>query len=168
MKEADAERIGTALADAGFDFAATLAASQLQTLQSWLSASQRFTTIPVTNEGEGVAICGGAWLSGKMPVIVLETSGILVSTYALMRCQVTFGIPILLLSTYRGGLGDREWYSAHTGAVLPDLLSSLRIPCKVLQKVEDASEILVDARRTMDASLQPVSIVVDVRLTDKE
>ena len=47
------------------------------TLQAWLAKSQRFTTVPVTNEGEGVAICAGAWLAGNMPVIVLETSGIL-------------------------------------------------------------------------------------------
>src|SRR5258708_7163111 len=114
MNQSDAETIGTALADAGFNFAATLPADQLHALQAWVSKSQRFQTVAVTNEGEGVAICAGAWLAGKMPVIILETSGILLSTYALMRCNATFGIPILMLSTYRGGLGDQEWYAAHT------------------------------------------------------
>ena len=168
MKGSDAELIGTALADAGFDFAATLPATQIHTLQAWLAQSQRFQTVPVTNEGEGVAICAGAWLAGRMPVIVLETSGILLSTYALMRCHATFGIPILMLSTYRGGLGDQEWYAVHTGAVLPQLLQSLRIPCKVVQSVDEVAATFVDARRTMDASLHPVSVVMDVRLTDRE
>ena len=77
MKQSDAEIIGNALAEAGFDFAATLPADQLHALQAWLAKSNRFTTVPVTNEGEGVAICAGAWMAGKMPVIVLETSGIL-------------------------------------------------------------------------------------------
>jgi sulfopyruvate decarboxylase TPP-binding subunit len=99
---------------------------------------------------------------------VLETSGILLSTYALMRCHATFGIPIMMLSTYRGGLGDQEWYAVHTGAVLPQLLQSLRIPSKVLQNVEDAERTFIDARRSMDSSLHPVSIVMDVRLTDRE
>jgi sulfopyruvate decarboxylase subunit alpha len=168
MKKSDAKIIGTALADAGFDFAVTLPATQIHTLQEWLAESNRFTTIPVTNEGEGVAICAGAWMAGKMPVIVLETSGILLSTYALMRCHATFGIPILTLSTYRGGLGDQEWYAVHTGAVLPQLLQSLRIPCKVVHTAEDMAATFVDAGRTMDASLLPVSIVMDVRLTDRE
>jgi sulfopyruvate decarboxylase subunit alpha len=168
MRESDAEVIGTALADAGFDFAATLPAAQLHTLQAWLAKSQRFTTVPLTNEGEGIAICAGAWMAGKMPVIVLETSGILVSTYALMRCNATFGIPILMLSTYRGGLGDQEWYAVHTGAVLPQLLQSLRIPCKVVQSASEVADVFMDARRTMDSSLHPVSIVMDVRLTDRE
>ena len=168
MKQSDAEFIGHALADAGFDFAATLPATQLHTLQAWLAESQRFQTVSVTNEGEGVAICAGAWMGGKMPVIVLETSGILLSAYALMRCHATFGIPTLLLSTYRGGLGDQEWYAVQTGAVLPQLLESLRIPCKVVDRVEDLATSFVDARRTMDASMHPVSIVLDVRVTDRE
>jgi len=168
MRRLDAEHIGTALADAGFNFAATLPATQIHTLQAWLATSPKFMSVPVTNEGEGVAICAGAWMAGKMPVIVLETSGILLSTYALMRCHATFGIPILMLSTYRGGLGDQEWYAVHTGAVLPKLLQSLRIPCKVVQSVDDVAATFVDARRTMDASLHPVSIVMDVRLTDRE
>ena len=128
MNQSDAETIGTALADAGFDFIATLPADQLHALQSWVHKSQRFTSVAVTNEGEGVAICAGAWLAGKMPAIILETSGILLSTYALMRCHATFGIPILMLSTYRGGLGDQEWYAASTGAVLPQLLERLAHP----------------------------------------
>ena len=168
MNVADAEQIGTALAEAGFDFAVTLPADQIHALQDWLHRSQRFTSIAVTNEGEGVAICAGAWMAGKMPVIILESSGILVSTYALMRCNATFGLPVLMLSTYRGGLGDQEWYAVHTGAVLPDLLRSLRIPCKVVQHADDIADAFVDARRTMSASMHPVSIVMDVRLTNRE
>src|SRR5437764_14825905 len=137
MKQSDAEFIGAALADAGFDFAAMLPATQLHALQSWLLESNRFTSVMASNEGEGVAICAGAWMAGKMPVIVLETSGILLSTYALMRCNATFGIPILMLSTYRGGLGDQEWYAVHTVAVLPQLLQSLRIPSKVVQSASE-------------------------------
>ena len=168
MNQSDAEVIGTALADAGFDFVATLPADQLHALQSWVSKSQRFTTVAVTNEGEGCSICAGAWLAGKMPAIILETSGILLSTYALMRCHATFGIPTLMLSTYRGGLGDQEWYAASTGAVLPDLLQSLHIPCKVVASADEVATTFVDARRTMCSSLHPVSIVMDVRLTTKE
>lgn len=168
MNQQDAEVIGNALADAGFDFIATLPADQLHALQTWVSKSNRFQTVAVTNEGEGVAICAGAWLGGKMPAIILETSGILLSTYALMRCNATFGIPLLMLSTYRGGLGDQEWYAAHTGAVLPDLLSSLHIPCKVVASADEVATTFVDARRTMNSSLHPVSIVMDVRLTTRE
>jgi sulfopyruvate decarboxylase subunit alpha len=167
MKQSDAELVGKALSAAGFDFAVTLPATQIHTLQAWLAESDDFTTVAVTNEGEGAAICAGAWLGGKMPVMVVETSGILVATYALLRCHATFGIPMLLLSTYRGGIGDKEWYAVHTGAVLPQLLQAIRIPSKVVTSTDEMSSTLLDARRSMDASLHPVSLVLDVRFTDQ-
>jgi sulfopyruvate decarboxylase TPP-binding subunit len=74
----------------------------------------------------------------------------------------------LLLSTYRGGLGDQEWYSTHTGAVLPQLLETLRIPSKVVARADEMADIFIDARRTMSSSLHPVSIVMDVRLTTRQ
>ena len=36
MNQSDAETIGTAIADAGFNFAATLPADQLHALQAWV------------------------------------------------------------------------------------------------------------------------------------
>ena len=73
-----------------------------------------------------------------------------------------------MLSTYRGGLGDQEWYAAQTGAVLPDLLAALSIPCKVVSSADEMAATFVDARRTMSSSLHPVSIVMDVRLTTRD
>src|SRR3954447_11674813 len=128
MNQSDAETIGTALADAGFDFAATLPADQLHALQAWVSKSQRFQTVAVTNEGEGVSICAGAWLAGKLPVIIMETSGVLLSVYSLVRQNFTFGVPVLIISTYRGSLGEEHWYAVHTGAALEPVLDALRIP----------------------------------------
>ncbi len=123
----------------------------------------------MTNEGEGVAICAGAWLAGKMPAIILETSGILLSTYALMRCHATFGIPILMLSTYRGGLGDQEWYAAtHRRGAAATARQPCASPARSWRAPTRWPTTFVDARRTMNSSLHPVSIVMDVRLTTRE
>ncbi len=162
-----AELIADGLREAGFNFITSLPATQLHTLQERLQEDKEFTYVGVSNEGEGVGICAGAWLGGKMPVMIMETSGILVATYGLLRCHATFGIPTLLLSTYRGDLGEQEWYAVHTGAALGGLLETMRIPVKVVVDPDDLGSALVDARRTMDASLHPVSIVLGGRLTRK-
>ncbi|HEX5451843.1 MAG TPA: hypothetical protein VFW86_05585, partial [Candidatus Limnocylindrales bacterium] len=122
-------------------------------------------TVGVANEGEGAAICAGAWMGGKTPVMVIETSGILVATYALLRCHATFGVPTLMLSTYRGELGEQEWYAVHTGAALPGILQTLRIPSRVVQEVDQLPDSLLEARRSMDSSLHPVSVVLSGRIT---
>lgn len=153
------------LRHAGFDFAVTLPATQVHALQEAIQADPDIVHVAVTNEGEGAAICAGAWLGGRTPFMVIETSGILVSTYALLRCHATFGIPTLILSTYRGELGEQEWYAVHTGAPLAGLLSAMRIPSRAVDSMEELRQSLVEARRSMDASLHPVSIVMSGRIT---
>jgi len=44
----------------------------------------------------------------------------------------------------------------------------LRIPCKVVSSANEVANTFIDARRTMNSSLHPVSIVMDVRLTTRE
>ena len=104
-------------------------------------------------------------MAGKVPFMVIETSGILVATYALLRCHATFGVPTLLLSTYRGQLGEQEWYAVQTGAALPGILQAMRIPSVVVEDVADLRGALLDARRSMDASMHPVSVVLGGRIT---
>ncbi|MFI5267457.1 MAG: hypothetical protein ACHQ7M_08785 [Chloroflexota bacterium] len=165
MDDASAELITDSLHEAGFDFVASLPATQFHTLQARLASDSRFIHVGISNEGEGAAICAGAWMGGKMPVLVCETSGILVATYALLRCHSTFGMPVLILSTYRGDLGEQEWYAVHTGAAMAQLLQAMRIPSSVLSEVAQVKPTLLDARRSMDVSMHPVSVVLGGRLT---
>lgn len=165
MRPDDARAVVEGLRSAGFDFAATLPATQVHSLQSEVHADPDILSVAVTNEGEGAAICAGAWMAGKVPFMVIETSGILVATYALLRCHATFGVPTLLLSTYRGQLGEQEWYAVQTGAALPGILQAMRIPSVVVEDVGDLRGALLDARRSMDASMHPVSVVLGGRVT---
>lgn len=165
MLKADAALAVDALKKAGFSFAASLPATQIHTLCEALRDDPEITYVPVTNEGEGVSICAGAWLGGRMPVMVMETSGILVATYALLRLHTTFGVPTLMLSTYRGDLGEQEWYAVHTGAATPDILKAMRIPTKVVSEPDELPSVLLEARRTMDVSMHPISVMLAGRLT---
>lgn len=165
MRPDEARGVVEALRSAGFDFATTLPATQVHSLQGALHDEPSILTVAVTNEGEGAAICAGAWMAGKVPFMVIETSGILVATYALLRCHATFGVPTLLLSTYRGQLGEQEWYAVQTGAALPGVLQAMRIPSRVVEDIGEVPAALLEARRSMDASMHPVSVVLGGRVT---
>jgi sulfopyruvate decarboxylase subunit alpha len=165
MNDATAALVVEALTEAGFDFAASLPATQFHTLQARLADSPDFLHVAVSNEAEGVAICAGAWMGGRIPAMVMETSGILVATYPLLRLHATFGTPTLLLSTYRGDLGEQEWYAVHTGAALAPLLQAMKIPSQVVAEPDQLKPTLLEARRSMDVSLYPVSVVLGGRLT---
>jgi sulfopyruvate decarboxylase TPP-binding subunit len=115
----------------------------LTTLIRNLHADPFFTTFPTAREEEAVGIVAGAWMGGKMPLMLMESTGILVATYALLRCHTTFGLPTLLLSTYRGDLGEQEWYAVHTGSALPGILAAMKIPSKVIDKIDDLKPVLL-------------------------
>jgi sulfopyruvate decarboxylase TPP-binding subunit len=165
MDVEQARLVAAGLREAGFDFIVTLPATQLHALQVLVRDDPAFRHVGVTNEAEGVSICAGAWLGGRLPAIILETSGVLLATYPLMGLHATFGIPTLLLSTYRGDLGEQEWFAVHTGAAFEPLLRALRIPSKVVTELDEVKPALFEARRSMDSGLYPVSVVLGGRLT---
>ena len=85
------------LREAGVTVACFLPHSLFKELYPTLVNAEDIRTIPVTNEGEGAAICAGVWLSGKRAVLVMENSGI----RAAAAGQAGFG------SQNPGGDGDK-------------------------------------------------------------
>jgi sulfopyruvate decarboxylase subunit alpha len=165
MRTEDARTILEGLREAGFDFVASLPASEVHPLQVACREDPGMTFVGVTNEGEGLSICAGAWLAGKKPLMIMETSGVLLGLYSLIRQNLTFGIPVLMLSTYRGSIGEQHWYAVHTGAALNPVLDALRIPSMVVDDADQIKPILLDAARTMGVSLRPMCIILGGRLT---
>src|SRR4051795_7459714 len=68
------EEIIASLKAAGVTFACYLPDSWLADVERRLHDEPSFTVVPVVNEGEGVAMCAGAWLGGKRSVMLMENS----------------------------------------------------------------------------------------------
>jgi sulfopyruvate decarboxylase TPP-binding subunit len=56
-----------ALKESGINFVAYLPDDQIHDAQKLITEDKDFTTVGVTNEGEAVAACAGAWLGGAKP-----------------------------------------------------------------------------------------------------
>ena len=85
MKAEAVEAVIRGLKRAGVSVATYLPDSLLKELYPALDADPDIRTIPVTNEGEGAAIAGGVFLSGKRAVLVMENSGLRAATEHLAR-----------------------------------------------------------------------------------
>ncbi|SDF58437.1 phosphonopyruvate decarboxylase [Limimonas halophila] len=115
------------LAAHGVDFAAGVPCS----LQGGVFAAleQGRADIPyvaASGEGEAVGIAAGAWLAGRRPAVLLQNSGLGNTVNPLAALTQPFGIPVLLLVSWRGqpGTGDAPQHAvmgAATHAVLSDL-----------------------------------------------
>ncbi len=88
-----------------------------------------FTHFPVSHEGNGIGLCAGAWLGGKKPALIIQNSGFVLMTYALMGLLRLGGFPTLLLIDQRGIIGDKRghWLFGW-GRTTPQILYMLEIP----------------------------------------
>ena len=87
-----------------------------------------FTTVQVTNEAEGLAVCAGAWLGGLRPALLMENTGLLVAVHNLEYVCAYYGIPVLLVMSYRGAVGDGLWWFSGLGHRLPAGVAALADP----------------------------------------
>ncbi len=160
MKESSAKLLVKEMKAAGIKLLTCLPDSGLKQIYFLCKDDPDFEFVPVTNEGEGVAIAAGAWLGGKRALMFMENSGLRVASEALARLSIGVDIPVLLLMSYRGSIGDGNWWSESHGVVMEPMLKALRIPYRILDREEDIEGSLQRAVKTMDAHKQHVAIVI--------
>ncbi|MCF7549387.1 MULTISPECIES: thiamine pyrophosphate-binding protein [Pseudonocardia] len=133
------------LAQAGVSIACYLPDSLFKPLYPAMDAAPGLRTIRVTNEGEGAAICGGVFLSGRRAVLVMENSGLRASVEPLARMGLGAGIPVVMLMSYRGEMGENNWWAVPHGITMEPVLGALRIPYRVVRREQEIRQSIVDA-----------------------
>jgi sulfopyruvate decarboxylase subunit alpha len=133
------------LKKAGVSLACYLPDSLFKPLYPALDADPDIRTIRVTNEGEGAAICGGVFLSGKRAVLVMENSGLRASIEPLARMGLGAGIPVVMLMSYRGELGENNWWAIPHGQTMEPLLTAMHIPYRVVSQEEQIERAIGEA-----------------------
>lgn len=139
------EAVIAGLKKAGVSIVCYLPDSLFKELYPALDADPDIRTIRVTNEGEGAAICGGVFLSGRRAALVMENSGLRASIEPLARMGLGAGIPVIMLMSYRGDLGENNWWAIPHGITMEPLLDAIRTPYRVVYKTEEISNAITDA-----------------------
>lgn len=160
MSKETAQIVLAGLKEAGIDFVVSLPDSALKELNQLVKDDPDLPYVPVCNEGDGIAICGGAWLGGKRPVMLMENSGLSLGAYALRRSALTFGLPMLLMMSYRGEFGEARWFSVTNGWGIEPLLNALRIRYTVVSKPEEIKEAIVKVQASLSSMQLPAAILL--------
>lgn len=160
MKAEAANEAAKALLDSGIDFVACLPDSVFKELYEPLSKNPAVNYIQVSNEGDGVGICMGAWLGGKKPVLIMENSGFAVTPYALLRGPIAFGVPMLLLVAHRGSFHDERWFSVPFGWGTEPLFNAMRISYQFVSRTEEVRAAIVGAVKSMNSVQAPVGVIL--------
>jgi sulfopyruvate decarboxylase subunit alpha len=159
MKPAIAKLFLNEMKAAGIDLVVGLPDSGLYPLIKLVREDRALRYLPVTNEGEGAGICAGAWMGGKKPILLMENSGLRVASETLARLGISFGLPVLMLMSYRGELGDGNWWAVNHGVVMEPLLKALRIPYAILRRPEEVAGSIRNALKNLQGAKYHYALV---------
>ena len=70
------------------------------------------------------------------------------------------GVPVTLLCSYRGDVGETEHWGIPHGIVAEPLLDALRVKYLVVRRVEELRTAIVRAHRLSEAQLHPAAVLV--------
>lgn len=93
---------------AGFDFYTGVPCSYLTPLINGVLSNRALAYVGAASEGEAVAIAAGAWLAGRQTVVMCQNSGLGNTVNPLTSLNAPFGIPTLLVTTWRGRPGEPD------------------------------------------------------------
>jgi len=122
------QRLLESLKQHGADFFVTVPCKLSAELVRLISEDKEVIHVAPTREEEGVGICAGVYLSGKMPVMVIQNSGIGNSANALAALTQLYQLPLLLVCTHRGSPGERIGAQVPMGIAVKGILDALEIP----------------------------------------
>jgi phosphonopyruvate decarboxylase len=157
VAESLATRFVDRLLDAGFDFFVGVPCSLVKSVLEELERRRLY--LGETREDAALGVAAGAYLGGRMPVVVMQNSGLGVSLNALGSLHLPYGIPCLLVVTWRGYEGRDAPEHMVLGDVLPRLLELFGIPFRA--PGTDAVEADVAwAARAVRETRRPVALVI--------
>src|SRR6201981_3006935 len=64
--------------------------------------------VRLAKEEEGVGISAGAHLAGVKSAMLMQNHGLLASINGIVSCAQLYRIPLLMIVSYRGELGERD------------------------------------------------------------
>jgi sulfopyruvate decarboxylase subunit alpha len=145
---------------AGSDFFLSVPCKLLAGMIAELEDDSSVDYLPVTREEEGMGLCAGAALAGRLPTILMQDTGIGNSVNALVSLIKLYQFPLVMLISYRGTPGEPVAAQAAMAMVTDDLFKLMRIPVLHCHNAADLEDIqgFAEYAHTIES---PVAITLD-------
>ena len=153
----DSEDFVRALKDIGCDFFTGVPDTMLAGIIDVLSERRLYT--PAVREDEAVALAAGAYLGGKIPVVLMENSGLGNAFNILMSLNLIYTIPCIMIISWRGFEGKDASEHLVMGQTMPQLLDLIRVPHRTLSEQTIIEDLQWVAKTFMEQRI-PVALLI--------
>jgi sulfopyruvate decarboxylase subunit alpha len=133
----NAKRIADELASCGVKLVASLPDNWVMDVIDTIDCDDRFIHVPVNREESAIGLCSGAYMGAMGSAALMGASGFMTVVYALTKINYTYGIPLLLLATLRGAVGDHHKHHVSNGLYLLPVLDAISMRYQIVDKAEE-------------------------------
>ena len=131
-------------------------------------ADRYFTVVAPAREEEAAGIVTGAWMGGVRGIVLMQTSGFATLPNVLASLAVPYRIPLLMLVSERGTLGDFQLGQAIVCRTMRPVLDSLGIEHHTIERLDDLEFILDRSIRQAVATQAPAALILSPLLTNRK
>jgi len=154
------QKIVSDLINNGIEFVTTVPCKQLAGVIDEIERSEEIYHIPSNKEDEGMGLCAGAFMGGKRSAIIMQNTAIGVTINTLVTLIQYYHIPLPMLISYRGELGEPVACQVEMAVHTKALLAQLNIPTYHFHAAGDVEELDAILKHCF-ISKKPVAILTD-------
>jgi len=126
------------------------------------------TLVRVAREEEAIGISAGAHLAGVRSALLMQNHGFLAAINPIVSLAFLYKIPLLMLISYRGHMGERDPWQTQGGRFTEPVLKALDIPYDHLIYPMEVERQITEAQTLAASSLTPVALLLSRQLMWEE
>src|SRR5215218_7395055 len=118
------------------------------------------TLVRLAKEEEGVGVSAGAHFAGVKSAMLMQNHGFLASINGIVSLAQLYKLPLLMLVSHRGDLGELDPWQTQGGMVTLPVLRALGIPSYPLSDPVSTPRIIRQAQALAESALTPVALLL--------
>jgi sulfopyruvate decarboxylase subunit alpha len=122
------------------------------------------TLVRVAREEEAIGISAGAHLAGVRSALLMQNHGFLAAINPIVSLAFLYKIPLLMLISYRGHMGEPDPWQTQGGRFTEPVLQALDIPYDQLTQPDQVERQIGEAQTLAQSSLTPVALLLSRQL----
>jgi len=156
----NSQLIYAALKSAGIELISSLPETWLVHLVRMADEDPNMTLVRLNKEEEGVGISAGAHFAGVKSAMLMQNHGFLASVNGIVSLAQLYRIPLLMLISYRGHMGERDPWQTEGGLLTQPVLQSMGVPYHLLSEPGTVGKSIRDVQALAESSMRPVALLL--------
>ncbi|MDE0745944.1 MAG: hypothetical protein FI704_06465 [SAR202 cluster bacterium] len=142
----------------GVTHVVTIPDSETNYLYELMAKEDWLEVVPVSREGESMAVALGLNVAGKVPVVLIQNTGMMESGDSIRGMALDTGFPLLMVVGYRGW--TRKGHTPDSAAVYTEpFLNAFHLNYYLVETDEDGARI-TDAYNETVKTKRPVVVLI--------